>query len=156
MLKITSMCSTRFGVLECVECKPVTFSCSGWLDQGNEPCRETCSVSELQFPLGQHTSNCKCTKELVLSKLLGAHRYVKTWNRCYGQSINGGWGDTIPCKKQESIEYWGRPGPRSLGLGIRFLFSKPLELNYPRHWNCSCVPFLPARQERTIFRYLLF
>jgi len=52
LLKITSMCSIHFGVLESVECKPVTFSCSGCTDQGNEPSWEACSGSELQFPLG--------------------------------------------------------------------------------------------------------
>jgi len=67
VLKITSMCSIHFGVLESAECKPVTFSCSGRPGQGNEASREARGVSELQFPLGQNTSNSTRTKEPVLN-----------------------------------------------------------------------------------------
>lgn len=109
MLKITSTCSVRFGVLESVECKPVTFSCSGdWAGEMNRPQEHAAfPIPALQFPPAQHTTNGEHTKEPVFVRCFANTAVLKPKIDGELQPKNRGRGDATPRKEQEAVQCHG-------------------------------------------------
>lgn len=130
---MTSVWSIHFGAQESLECKPVTFGCSGVSGPGKWPIPGSWAW-ELQFPPGQQIPNPECTKEPVLRSYC-VNTVMLNVKEMPSSNLDWEWGDATACKQLGALSV----GPDSV-LGTK-LTLQTISLKYPRTLTLPLCPF---------------